>query len=93
MSSRPHYSPIVMHVYPGIFAGVGFIRLCVTGSGALSRWSQTIRDTEFLVEMRLRNYDQEDKDPEKKDAKKEEERADTNNVVGAEEAVEGLAAN
>ena len=48
-----------MHVYPGIFAAAGLIRLGVTGSRALSRWSQFIRDTEFLVEMRLRNYEQE----------------------------------
>ncbi|KAI9440783.1 hypothetical protein H4582DRAFT_2110852 [Lactarius indigo] len=50
---------IFMHVYPGIFAVAGLIRLGVTGSRALSRWSQSIRDTEFLVEMRLRNYEQE----------------------------------
>lgn len=48
-----------MNVYPGIFAVAGLIRLGVTGSRALSRWSQSIRDTEFLVEMRLRNYEQE----------------------------------
>jgi E3 ubiquitin-protein ligase MARCH6 len=48
-----------MHVYPGIFAATGLIRVGVTGSRALSRWSQSIRDTEFLVEMRLRNYEQE----------------------------------
>lgn len=48
-----------MHVYPGIFAAAGLIRVGVTGSKALSRWSQSIRDTEFLVEMRLRNYEQE----------------------------------
>jgi hypothetical protein len=80
-----------MHVYPGIFVGAGLIRLCVTSSGALSRWSQTIRDTEFLVEMRLRNYDQ-DRDSEKMGEEKGKERTH-NSVVGAEEAVEGLAAN
>ena len=48
-----------MHVYPGIFAVAGLFRLVVTGSRTLSRWSQSIRDTEFLVEMRLRNYEQE----------------------------------
>jgi E3 ubiquitin-protein ligase MARCH6 len=47
-----------MNIYPSIFAGAGLIRLGVTSSGALSRWSQSIRDTEFLVEMRLRNYEQ-----------------------------------
>jgi E3 ubiquitin-protein ligase MARCH6 len=56
---------ILMHVYPGIFAAAGLIRLGITGSGMLSRWSQSIRDTEFLVEMRLRNYEQ-DKESEKK---------------------------
>jgi hypothetical protein len=81
-----------MHVYPGIFVGAGLIRFCVTGSGVLSRWSQTIRDTEFLVEMRLRNYDQ-DRDSEKVREEKGKERTHSNNVVGAEEVVEGLAAH
>ena len=61
-----------MHVYPGIFAAAGLIRLGVTGSRALSRWSQSIRDTEFLVEMRLRNYEQE-KEEEKIEEKGKEE--------------------
>ena len=73
-----------MNVYPGIFAGVGLIRLGVTGSGALSRWSQSVRDTEFLVEMRLRNYDQE-KESEKNE--KDKEMAYAEDVTGAEEAV------
>jgi len=63
---------IFMHVYPGIFASVGLIRLGVTGSRALSRWSQSIRDTEFLVEMRLRNYEQ-GKEEEKIEEKGKEE--------------------
>lgn len=75
-----------MHVYPGIFTCAGLVRLCVTGSRVLSRWSQAIRDTEFLVEMRLRNYDQ-DKDAEKRGEEKGKERTQDNN------AVEGLAAN
>jgi len=72
-----------MNVYPGIFAGVGLIRLGVTGSGALSRWSQSIRDTEFLVEMRLRNYEQE-KESEKNEGKG---RAYAEDVTGVEEVV------
>jgi len=48
-----------MHVYPSIFAVAGFVRVLVTISGVLSSWSQSIRDKEFLVEMRLRNYEQE----------------------------------
>ena len=70
-----------MHVYPGIFVGAGLIRLGVTGSGALSRWSQSIRDTEFLVEMRLRNYEQ-DKGSEKEE--KVRDGSDADSVVGTE---------
>lgn len=61
-----------MHVYPGIFAAAGLIRVGVTGSKALSRWSQSIRDTEFLVEMRLRNYEQE-REEEKIEEKRKDE--------------------
>jgi hypothetical protein len=75
-----------MHVYPGIFAGAGFVRLGMTGSGALSRWSQSIRDTEFLVEMRLRNYEQREKEREKKD-EKGKGRADTEDAMSTDEAV------
>ncbi|KAI0294319.1 hypothetical protein B0F90DRAFT_1757507 [Multifurca ochricompacta] len=92
---------IFMHVYPGIFALVGIIRLGLTGSGALARWSQTIRDTEFLVEMRLRNYEQEKDGEEKKEKEKEKEKENGHNkeddgdvVAGTEgKAVEGLAVN
>jgi len=48
-----------MHVYPSIFAVAGLARMLLTISGVLSSWSQSIRDKEFLVEMRLRNYEQE----------------------------------
>jgi E3 ubiquitin-protein ligase MARCH6 len=47
----------VMHVYPGLFAIVGFCRSMMVGMTLLSSWSQTIRDKEFLVEMRLRNHE------------------------------------
>ena len=76
-----------MHVYPGIFAAAGLIRLCVTGSGVLSRWSQSIRDTEFLVEMRLRNYEQD------KGSKKEEivrDGGDADSLVGVEGPMEAM---
>jgi E3 ubiquitin-protein ligase MARCH6 len=46
-----------MHVYPGLFAVVGFGRSIMAGMALLSTWSQTIRDKEFLVEMRLRNHE------------------------------------
>jgi E3 ubiquitin-protein ligase MARCH6 len=73
-----------MHVYPGIFAATGLIRLGVTGSGVLSRWSQSIRDTEFLVEMRLRNYEQ-DRESEKKGEEKGRV-GDADGIVGTEGA-------
>jgi E3 ubiquitin-protein ligase MARCH6 len=72
-----------MHVYPGIFAVVGLIRLGVTSSGVLSRWSQSIRDTEFLVEMRLRNYEQ-DKENEKKEEEKGKVGIDADDMVATE---------
>ncbi|KAH9962695.1 hypothetical protein BC827DRAFT_206711 [Russula dissimulans] len=75
---------ILMHVYPGIFASAGLIRLGVTGSGVLSRWSQSIRDTEFLVEMRLRNYEQ-DKERGKNVEEKGRVRDDLDHVNGVEE--------
>jgi len=46
-----------MHVYPGLFAVVGFGRSIMAGMALLSTWSQSIRDKEFLVEMRLRNHE------------------------------------
>lgn len=48
-----------MHVYPGIFALAGFVRTATVLFRLLSKWSQTIRDREFLLEMRLRNLEPE----------------------------------
>jgi E3 ubiquitin-protein ligase MARCH6 len=73
-----------MHVYPGIFAAAGLIRLGLTGSGVLSHWSQSIRDTEFLVEMRLRNYEQ---DKGNEEEEKVRDGGDTDSVVGTEGAI------
>lgn len=82
-----------MHIYPGIFASVGIIRLGMTGSGALSQWSQSIRDTEFLVEMRLRNYEQ-DKESEKKGEEKGRGRGSSDDVLlGTEEMMQDLVVN
>jgi len=50
---------IFMHVYPGIFVAVGFTRCFIMIIRLLSSWSQSIRDKEFLVEMRLRNLEPE----------------------------------
>ena len=48
---------LVLHVYPGIFAVVGLSRIVVSAMIVLSGWSQSIRDKEFLVEMRLQNLE------------------------------------
>jgi len=50
---------IFLHVYPGIFMTAGLVRSNVVLYGMLSKWSQSIRDKEFLVEMRLRNHEPE----------------------------------
>ncbi|KAH7924153.1 hypothetical protein BV22DRAFT_1091457 [Leucogyrophana mollusca] len=46
-----------MHAYPGIFAVAGLSRAVIAAVGVLSSWSQSIRDKEFLVEMRLQNLE------------------------------------
>ncbi|KAF9219715.1 hypothetical protein BS17DRAFT_740159 [Gyrodon lividus] len=48
---------LLMHAYPGIFALLGFSRIFVSAVSMLSTWSQSIRDKEFLVEMRLQNLE------------------------------------
>ena len=50
-----------MHVFPGIFAAAGFFRMAGSLGGVFISWSQSVRDKEFLVEMRLRNLEPEDK--------------------------------
>ncbi|TCD71774.1 hypothetical protein EIP91_003117 [Steccherinum ochraceum] len=60
------------HVYPSIFTAAG----CVHGISALSSlvgsWSQSVRDKEFLVEMRLQNLEQEaEKEKERRDKERE----------------------
>jgi len=47
-------------IYPGIFVGVGIVRVIWTLHRMYMKWSQTVRDKEFLVEMRLRNLDPEE---------------------------------
>ena len=46
-------------MYPGIFTGVGIAHATFAFSKVARSWSQTIRDKEFVVEMRLRNHDPE----------------------------------
>ncbi|KIL65587.1 hypothetical protein M378DRAFT_518862 [Amanita muscaria Koide BX008] len=48
---------VFMHIYPGIFVFAGLMRSAVVLYDILSTWSQTIRDKEFLVEMRLLNHE------------------------------------
>jgi hypothetical protein len=48
---------LVVHVYPGIFAVVGLSRIVFSAMIVLSGWSQSVRDKEFLVEMRLQNLE------------------------------------
>ncbi len=48
----------VIHVYPAIFIIAASSRSALLSMDLLSSWSQSIRDKEFLVEMRLRNHDQ-----------------------------------
>ncbi|KAG6845026.1 hypothetical protein H0H87_001547, partial [Tephrocybe sp. NHM501043] len=50
---------IFMHIYPGIFMLAGLVRSAVTLYALLKSWSQSVRDKEFLVEMRLRNHEPE----------------------------------
>ena len=53
-------SPVVTNVYPGIFVGVGIARGAWGLFKMYLKWSQTVRDKEFLVEMRLRNLEPEE---------------------------------
>ncbi|TFK52041.1 hypothetical protein OE88DRAFT_1499089 [Heliocybe sulcata] len=50
---------LFMHVYPGIFTAIMVYRAAEKGWGVLALWSQTVRDKEFLVEMRLQNMESE----------------------------------
>lgn len=77
---------LVVHVYPGIFAVVGLSRLVVSAMTVLSSWSQSIRDKEFLVEMRLQNLEA-DKAEQTVDEKKTE--LPRTGMIRAERAMAG----
>ncbi|THH10343.1 hypothetical protein EW145_g1377 [Phellinidium pouzarii] len=47
----------VLYVYPGIFVCAAFTRMYSTLQVVCGSWAQQIRDTEFLVEMQLRNLE------------------------------------
>jgi len=60
-----HFIPLIprnsrllfMEVYPAIFVAVAGVRFGAVLLEMLGTWSQSIRDKEFLVEMRLRNLE------------------------------------
>ena len=70
-----------MHVYPGIFTAAGIAHATFAFSKITTSWSQTIRDKEFIVEMRLRNLDP--------DSEKRNETEST--VVGVNEELPAMA--
>ncbi|THH29527.1 hypothetical protein EUX98_g4673 [Antrodiella citrinella] len=72
---------LFLHVYPSLFTVAG----CAHGISALSSligtWSQSVRDKEFLVEMRLQNLEADVAAKEKKQREKEKERAESASPV------------
>lgn len=50
---------LYLHIYPGICTVTAACLAAVAGYDVISTWSQTVRDKEFLVEMRLQNLDPE----------------------------------
>ncbi|KAF9643220.1 hypothetical protein BDM02DRAFT_3264187 [Thelephora ganbajun] len=48
---------LFISIYPGVFTGVGMVCGILELHGAYLKWSQTARDKEFLVEMRLKNLE------------------------------------
>ncbi|TDL24001.1 hypothetical protein BD410DRAFT_786709 [Rickenella mellea] len=55
----PNNMYLFMYVYPGIFTAAAIARLCQALVNVCASWAQSIRDSEFLVEMRLRNLEPE----------------------------------
>ncbi len=53
---------IVKNVYPSIFVVAGLMQSSRYVSEIVISWSQSIRDKEFLVEMRLRNHESDAED-------------------------------
>ena len=75
-----------MNIYPTIFVVVALIRLGFMGYDLLSGWSQTIRDKEFLVELRLKNHDPEGRDQSSSSLDTLDERTQ---IAQGDEALEG----
>lgn len=45
-------------VYPAIFVVIAIVESATNLAGVFNKWTQNIRDKEFLVELRLRNLEQ-----------------------------------
>ena len=56
-------TPLDLIIYPALFSLAGMIHATMILHGLLDSWSQTVRDKEFLTEMRLQNLEPE---PERK---------------------------
>lgn len=48
---------IVRHVYPVLFVAATVLLAADQLSEALMKWAQSVRDTEYLVDLRLQNMD------------------------------------
>ena len=51
----------VHSVYPGLFILASWGQLFIAISKLFSSWAQSIRDSEFLVELRVRNLEKSDR--------------------------------
>ncbi|RPD64449.1 hypothetical protein L226DRAFT_484485 [Lentinus tigrinus ALCF2SS1-7] len=70
---------LFLHVYPGIFTAAGLAHAMFAMSKVMGSWSQTIRDKEFLVEMRLRNLE-----PDSEKGKKTEQQMEVKGEIPTE---------
>ncbi|KAL5531378.1 hypothetical protein ACEPAG_4255 [Sanghuangporus baumii] len=66
---------LFLYVYPGIFIVAGCARLYTTMQTIFASWTQQIRDSEFLVEMRLRNLDAPSSSPTPKEPEADDDSA------------------
>ncbi|THU92959.1 hypothetical protein K435DRAFT_967467 [Dendrothele bispora CBS 962.96] len=48
---------IFTHIYPGIFCMASLGHIFLMSGDLMASWSQSVRDKEFLVEMRLKNHE------------------------------------
>lgn len=55
VAMRKNFSAMIL--YPAICGTFAIVRVTVDAYEVLSTWAQSVRDTEFLVELRLRNHE------------------------------------